>query len=356
MDSHANLTVVTKSHLPFARVLMSRLQLLNPEARQYVFFVDNPDECFNPVEEPFRVVAPSEYVDEAELRSMTFQYTAFELCNALRPYAHRFISRYTNHETWAYFDCDIVPVASVKCLFDEESNASVYLTPHILFPVSVNHIEQDVLFLSRGIFNSGWLGIRRSPEAESFIDWFIERCRNHCFSLYRGLFVDQLWLNFVPVIFPGSHIVRHTGANIAYWNMHERVITENSNGEIEANGEKAIFLHFSGWDPAHPKAVSKYSPELVFPAPLQEVADSYAQELQSSGLSDSRRWQYSWGRYTDGQEIRNDSRRKYAGQCLDGTWPATDDPFGSPKRLSPWPGTPWSNSLRTRLGRWIRRV
>ena len=44
-----------------------------------------------------------------------------------------------------------------------------------------------------------------------------------CFNLYMDMYVDQLWLNFVDPFGYNLCVVRHPGANIAYWNVRERL-------------------------------------------------------------------------------------------------------------------------------------
>ncbi len=64
-----------------------------------------------------------------------------------------------------------------------------------------------------------------------------------------GLFVDQKWMNLAPGLFEHIAILRHAGCNMAYWNLHERVLTEDAGGYLVqgANGaEQLNFFHFSG--------------------------------------------------------------------------------------------------------------
>ncbi len=52
--------------------------------------------------------------------------------------------------------------------------------------------------------------------------------RNKAFiDLKKGLFVDQIWINFVPLFFKKVRIFLHHEYNVAYWNLHERMIQGN---------------------------------------------------------------------------------------------------------------------------------
>ncbi len=323
------MTVVTKAYLAYARLLMSRLGDIDPKASRYVFLVDPIDGCFDPARERFTVVTPDEYMDRAELRMLAFQYTAFELCNALRAFAHQYLSRTTTHESWMYFDSDIYPIAAANPMLEERPDASVYITPHILEPCPRHLIfPLETNLLRYGIYNSGWLGIRRSPDAEKFIEWFLLRLRSYCFNFHRDTYVDQLWLNLAPLFLQGVHIVRHAGANIGYWNLHERPLTESAEGDIKAAGQNALFTHFSGWDPDEPNRVSRNYKFPGEPSPVwRRIAVLYRERLLSAGLDECRSWPYGWQRYTDGRVIGLAERRKYADACRKGEWPKDADPF-----------------------------
>jgi len=40
--------------------------------------------------------------------------------------------------------------------------------------------------------------------------------------------VDQKWINLVPLLFEGISISRHVGLNAAFWNLHERTISDGT--------------------------------------------------------------------------------------------------------------------------------
>jgi hypothetical protein len=60
-----SLTIVAKSYLPNARVLMSHLRENDPNATLYVFLSDQVDGLFAPEKEPFEVITPDRYVDRS---------------------------------------------------------------------------------------------------------------------------------------------------------------------------------------------------------------------------------------------------------------------------------------------------
>jgi hypothetical protein len=332
MSGDAYFTVVTKSHLAGARVLMHRLRSFDPAAQQYVFLADRVDDYFDPLEENFRIVMLDDYLDVNERTSLTFQYSGFELCNALKAYAHRYINSTTQFTKWSYFDSDILPLSNPHILFAERPDASIYVTPHALSPYPVDLMWLETLFLRFGVLNGGWMAMRRSNDATTFIDWFISRLEHYCFDQYRNTFVDQLWLNFCPLLFGGFHIVRHPGANIGYWNLPTRAL-EFHDGILMVGQEQALFLHFSGWEIDKPMALSKHCAQLSAPPAWKAMALTYREELVATGYFECQSWPYTWNEYQAGGVIKRPDRRRYADLLLRGVWPHDLNPFDNPQLL-----------------------
>jgi hypothetical protein len=72
---------------------------------------------------------------------------------------------------------------------------------------------------------------------------------------------------------------------MAYWNLHERTIT-NDNEPYEINGQTPlIFFHFSGYAPEKPSEISKYQNRYSFQekGDVASLFDYYAQALIKNG-------------------------------------------------------------------------
>src|SRR5690606_35491515 len=101
-------------------------------------------------------------------------------------------------------------------------------------------------YLSTGTFNLGFLSLRESDNTFRMLDWWAEHLRHFCyFDFERGLFVDQKWMNLVPVFFDSVFVLRHYGYNVAYWTLQERTLSkENGNWFINNTFPPTIY-HFS---------------------------------------------------------------------------------------------------------------
>ena len=92
-----------------------------------------------------------------------------------------------------------------------------------------------------------------------FLEWWGKRLETKAhINFAKGMFTDQIWLNFAPLFFKNVCILDHPGYNMAYWNLHERSLTNSM--KVFKNGEEfnLVFYHFSGFDPLKPDILSQY--------------------------------------------------------------------------------------------------
>ena len=196
---------------------------------------------------PFDIVEAHEleidYLDE-----MCRRYNTIELNCALKPHfgAH-FLKIYTDVQELIYFDSDIIVFSSIDRIYHYLDEYSIILTPHSLSSLPAGKMPNDRDFLNAGIYNAGFFAVKRSTEVDSFMNWWKSKLRSEGFMRFcEGMFVDQLWLNLVPLYFGNVMILRDPGCNVAYWNLHERNISESGGVFFVNKQHRLIFFHFSG--------------------------------------------------------------------------------------------------------------
>jgi hypothetical protein len=330
MPSAAFAAIITRDHLAYAKVLADRLRRFHDEP-VYVLCVDALPEQVDQSSLPFRVVTLDEVLP-GDQRAMTFFYTAFEFCNALKPWLLRWLLAHTPHDRWIYLDADVVPYGSFGEALAELEFASLLLTPHALTPPALAHAASlETMNLVYGVYNGGFLAIRRCAEAERFVAWQAERLATLGFRGWKDVFVDQLWLNLVPVYFEGVKDWRHPGANVANWNLYERTLGR-AGSEFTANGKPLIFAHLSHWRfdaPEHWTLGRPVSPD-TDPAILAEIGRSYRDALAASGRDECATWGYGFGSFADGRWITPPMRRDWYERIQSGTAPG-GSPFDHPE-------------------------
>ena len=286
-------TIVTKDRLPWARVLAASWAAHHPE-RVAVLVVDEPDERFDPADEPFDVLSAHDVAGD-ELWRLALRYEPFELAMALKP---RLLSHeLEDHERVVYLDADILVTAALEPVAEALETHEIVLTPHFLDPVALDGeapSEPDVM--KAGAYNAGFLAVRRGAESARFLQWWAERLRaGSRVDIANGLFVDQHWLDLVPGLFGGVGLLSDRGCNVAYWNLAERPLAEDEDGLL-AGGVRLRFLHFSGFDPEQPGDLSAYGTRADPGSDplLRALCGRYAGDLVAAGLREARAWPYSW--------------------------------------------------------------
>lgn len=322
-------TVASKNYLAHVRTLCESVWE-HQDWPVYVLVADDLDGLLEPERERFITIAWPDVLPP-EFRAITFYYTPFELCCALRPFLHGYLMSRTDLDAWIFLDSDVLVTAPLGPVVERFTHHSILLSPHLTKPVASALKEPiETEFLKHGIFNGGFLGLRRSPVVSDFVDWFRDRLVTHCFAYARNAFVDQLWLNFVPSLFPDADIVRLEGLNVGFWNLSDRVIRRGPSGgpAYTANGQPLLFVHFSHWRYDRPDDLTNGWPvaSQTESGILEALGRDYRDRLRRNGIEQCRDWPYSFARYDDGSRIPMPARRKYYDLVMRGEAP-TKSPF-----------------------------
>jgi len=182
-------TIVTKSHLAYARALGVTLKAQNSQSKFFVLLADRIDGCFDPEKEPFELISIEDLADQKFIQQMCFYYTPSELCFSLRAWLHEYMMIKFNFYKWVYLDSDIIVYHSLEKISDQLDHCSILLSPHLLStkpPPSINEKAvrrlESYLLRNGGIYNGGFLALRRSAESRAFIKWFKGHLRMYGFD------------------------------------------------------------------------------------------------------------------------------------------------------------------------------
>ncbi len=139
-----------------------------------------------------------------------------------------------------YLDSDLFFFASPDPIYAEMGDAAFGIVPH-------RFTKRLADFRRFGIYNVGWVSVRRRDEGFAALRWWRERCIEWCYDRVEGdRFADQRYLDRLPELFAGVHVIGHLGANLAPWNIADyRVEWRDGSVEIEAR-YPLLFFHFYG--------------------------------------------------------------------------------------------------------------
>ncbi|GGB90806.1 glycosyltransferase [Dyadobacter sediminis] len=292
-------TICSINYLAQARTLGDSLKSTNPEIKFIIGLVDSVknvvfDESYTP-EFPMIEI---DRIDIKDFQEMAGRYNITELNTAVKPfYFTYFFKQYPEAENVIYFDPDIIVFQPLTGLLDSLAKHKAVLTPHINSPIEDRLVPNELHHLNTGIYNLGFAAFRRSEETTKFVHWWEEKLRYECLiDLCNGLFVDQNWMNFLPIFMPETHIERNPGYNAAYWNLHERTFSVKNETVFVNEINPLIFFHYSGYDPEKPDVLSKYQNrfELKQRADLTILFDLYRNKLLENGNAYYRKFPCSY--------------------------------------------------------------
>jgi hypothetical protein len=193
------------------------------------------------------------------------------------------------HAEWVtYLDSDLFFFAPPDPIYSEMKDAAFGIIPH-RFTDRLAHMRRF------GIYNVGWVSVRRCEEGIAALHWWRERCIEWCFDRVEGdRFADQRYLDRLPELFPNVHVIAHLGANLAPWNIANYRV-EWRDGFVMIDGlYPLLFFHFHGVKRAgryyfnshrlfrapFPSLVREriYRPYVAVLAETERVAESYLEK------------------------------------------------------------------------------
>jgi hypothetical protein len=186
-----------------------------------------------------------------------------------------------------FLDPDIMVYSSFTKLEKELEASDIIIIPHFITPLNDDKLQAEEDFLNSGLYNLGFIGINNTGVGCKMIDWWAERLLNKAYiDFKRGLFNDQIWINFVPLFFTPVKIFTHPGYNMAYWNLHERRLSKKTEEYFINDKYPLVFYHFSGFNPLIPDLLSKYQNRFTFEArsDVLELFKEYSDQLFLNGF------------------------------------------------------------------------
>ena len=257
-------TLCSINYLAQAKVLSDSLKRSNPDWKLIIGLVDknttNADLTFIDSE-----ILEVETLDIPGFQDMVKKYTIVELLTSVKPFYFSWLFN-TNPdvEHIVYFDPDIMVLRPLNSMMDKLSKYDILLTPHTTRPINDSLLPTELHVKQTGIYNLGFLAVKRSANTMAMLTWWQERLRYQCIiNLSQGLFVDQLWMDLVPAYFDKVLIDKTPGYNMAHWNLHERVLEQRPDGYY-VNNEPLVFYHFSHYNPGKPQQIAAFHTRFSF--------------------------------------------------------------------------------------------
>ena len=286
-------TIVAKNYLAHARLLARSLTAQHPDSRLTVLVLDDIEGYVDPADEPYRLWGPQD-IDCDPFAEMASKYSVIELSTAVKPWLLQTLLADADHAV--YLDPDIQVLAPLDEVRELAVEHGIVLTPHNLTPIPRDGLypsEESILIA--GAYNLGFIALGRSTAADELLAWWAERLETDCVvDPASGRFVDQKWIDLVPGLWPSTRLLRDPTYNIAYWNLHDRHLERDGEGNLTLAGRPVRFLHFSGYDPHIPEELSKHQNRIRLDErpDVRAACDAYGQALLREGFDETSTWPY----------------------------------------------------------------
>jgi len=284
-------TLCSNNYLGQACVLGKSVKRHHPDAVFSVFLMDEPSTEVDYKEFDFDVIPVRDI--EPDVLSLALKYNIVELNTCIKPRVFQYLLAEKGETQVIYLDPDIKVYGYFEEVERGLTDKNILLTPHIFTPIPHDgETPQESLFLNYGIYNLGFIAVKRSEETFRFIQWWKEWTYEKGYNRTdKGIFVDQLPINFAPLFFKNVGIIESRGYNMAPWNLHERSLQMSGDRILVNNDAPLIFYHFSSFrSGSSDLPVHSYTRYRMDERPdLKQIHVQYDHELRSEGYERFKR-------------------------------------------------------------------
>jgi len=318
-------TVCNIAYLPKALVLAESL-MVHSNIKLKVYLFDRKQDFTYPAESIDLIWI--EDIGVPKFNELAFMYDIIEFSTSLKPFIS--LNLLQKYDSVVFLDPDTCLFAPLTPILEELGHHDILLTPHHTKPQPRTPEESDLPMMRFGSFNLGFFAVNNQGEGLDFLNWWNERCIDHCFMESQfGLSTDQKWVTIAPCFFRTLHVCFHPGYNASAWNTFERTFSKNDLGQYMVNDDfPLVFFHFSNFDYADTGYLNKRASSergLFYPV-LKELGDWYADRLKAKSELVSK-VRYSYDFMSDGTFISPTLRRAYA--SVRAELPVGHEPFDS---------------------------
>lgn len=242
MSRFAVVTIADSNYIKKSLAMLNSVKNFNGDVDTFFLITDGKIESV-PNEEIEFISIEDLLVNPQILDSMYLQRNPVEFATAIKPFCLSYLLE-LGYESVVYLDPDILVVNSLDNIFETSKVLGTLITPHRLTTSNAEHLVcEDVKFLEFGAFNLGFIAVNQG--SKPFLEWWGTRTRfSSTESRFESVFTDQKWIDLSPAYFD-VHIFRDFGANVAYWNIDERLLEYSLAEGFKCNTEKLLFIHFS---------------------------------------------------------------------------------------------------------------
>jgi hypothetical protein len=321
-------TSAALNYLPKVRVLFTSLRKYHPEWMLHFLLADErpshdrssdapvadevrPD--FDLSKEPFDAIVSVRDLKIPDWQAWAFCHTLTELATAIKPFMLQcLLAAVKTGDKVIYLDPDIAVFSRLDDIITVLDSASIVLTPHQLQAEQglAAVIDNEIGSLKHGIYNLGFIGVRKCEEGQKFAEWWSQRCYYFCRDdICNGLFTDQRWIDLVPGLFADVAVLRQSRFNVAPWNITTRVLEQAEDGGFRVDHQPLGFYHFTGFDSGLHRVMAAKNGDNN--TSLERLIRWYELQLESSENRSGYSPAWAFANFSNGEPIAKEQRLLY---------------------------------------------
>lgn len=308
--SHCFFTSFNKAYAAQAIIMAESIRMHHgDDAKIYAVIVDKVNKAESRYFDIFDEIIDPQNLNIPNFNAWIFGLDIVEAATAVKPFALCHLLEHYSQVT--YLDPDTCVYSKLEEILDIKNTWDIVLTPHQIEPkIEKWLIESTELESLRfGAFNLGFLSVRATENGIKIGRWWRDRCYDYCISdPDNGLFTDQKFFDLAPALFNGVFVLRHSGYNVASWNLRERYL-QFDDEKLTANGLLLRFCHYTKASHIGALALERMLTEGNFFLELFYVYIEKLIEKREILIDLDPNWSY--GYFEDGTKIGNDLRVRF---------------------------------------------
>lgn len=340
-------TSFTYAYLGRALTLLATVRAAHPDWTVCAVVVDEPPPGFTAdALSGFDLRLGVNDLSIPRTRAWLFKHDVIEACTAVKGAAMLHLMA-MGFDSVIYLDPDIAVFHPLGPVIAALGHSSIVLTPHQASPNLNLQVmgDNELASLRFGVFNLGFIAVRADAHGRAFAAWWAAQLRRACYDdAAAGLFTDQKYVDLVPGLFDGVHILRDPGCNVASWNLSARRIAIHRDGTITANGRPLCFFHFTKIGSVGDVMIDRYGADSL---DMLEIWTWYRRAIARAQPPGLAGWHYA--AFSDGVPIPRPVRILYR-ESRD-LRAAFDDPFDATGPFLGWLRTVRPDLLATPTAR-----
>ena len=330
-------TIAAYNYLHRAYILSKSYLSFHPDGKVYIFIVGKKTKI-----QLFDKRIEVLFIEDLYIHrfiQMSFYYDIVELCTAIKPFIFEYLLKEKKVSSFVYFDPDIKLFFNIKKIFNFLKEYNFILTPHIYSKIENDSLFPDEkLFLNVGIFNLGFIGLKKSKQVLDFLGWWKSKLETQAFiKTEDGLFTDQKWMDLLPVLQSKVMILKEPQYNLAFWNIHQCKSLTKKKYTYYINSKPLNFVHFSDHNNFYEDSRIKSRLEnkkFIF---LSEIYHDYLKEQNYENTLVSYQ-RYDYEMFDNGMIVTKELRQFY---------------FQYLNRYHDYKRNPWSTSDKGTFYKWL---